>query len=190
MNNNITYDNLNELFHEIVDNTDELNRTILLRLYKSINNFIFLNKKDEYNGQLYDLLNKYEIDAYKVNNNRLTDEQIIEYEYKRINNEYNKQKNIINMNVDKEINSDVDLETSRHLLILVEHYLYQIKFFHELDNLTKEDIMYIKKQIAYIEALLNLKNGLYYENYLLFISELERIYDVIDNNKLRKKLEG
>lgn len=187
MENEIITNELIDNFYSIINDIDDVNKTILLRLYKSINSFLILDKKDEYNGQLYDLLNKYENEAYIVKENSLTDKQIIEYEFSRIMNEYNKQKKeYILDDSNKKKYDDIDLEVYQHLLVLVEYYIQQLKVFENAEYITKSDIDFIKKQLAYIQILLNLKNGFYYENYLLFISELERIENLGNNYKIKK----
>ena len=185
---------LNEKFYNLIDKTNDLNRFILITSYKAITNFIALNKQLEYKGTLPELLKKYESEAYVSKGKTLTDKQIIKLELKRIKQEYEKQTiqnryNKINMYDD--INNDSNSEFKRSILILVEYYLSQLKIFKEVESLSQENINFLKKKIAYIEILLNMKNGLYYETFLCFIDELERIEITtkITNEEIIKKKE-
>ena len=180
------YENMsNREFYNIIANTDELNKTILLNLYTSLVGFITLSNKEEFDGLLVDLLKKYESEAYVTKNRVLTDKEIIDFELTRISKEYKRQVENNVLNINSTLNENSNLELQQHLLVLVEYYLGQLKIFKEIPEtmITQDDILFIKKRIAYIEALLKMKNGLYYESYLSFCEELDRVND----NKNSKK---
>ena len=175
------YKNINDReFYDILANTDELNKTILLNLYTSLIGFITLSRKEEINSSLVDLLKKYESEAYVTKNRVLTDKEIIDLELTRISKEYKKQVENNTSSITSTLNEDTDLELQQHLLVLVEYYLGQLKIFKEIPEsmITQDDVSFIKKRIAYIEALLKMKNGLYYETYLNFGDELERVINL------------
>ena len=145
-------------------------------MYTSLIGFITLSRK-EVNCSLIDLLRKYESEAYVTKNRVLTDKEIIDLELTRISKEYKKQVENNTLSVTSTLNEDSDIELQQHLLVLVEYYLGQLKIFKEIPEsmITQDDVFFIKKRIAYIEALLKMKNGLYYEIYLNFCDELDRV---------------
>ena len=183
------YRNINDReFFDILANTDEVNKTILLNLYSSLIEFINLSNKEDFNGSLEQLLIKKESEFYIINDKSLTDKEIIDYELKRINEEYKKQ---IEKNISG-VNSSLDSQLQQQLLVLVEFELGKIKIFKEVleSSITQDDILFIKKTVAYIEAMLKMDNGLYYEGYLKFCEELElrinNLKDTLYNNKGNK----
>ena len=186
----IGIDELNNIFHNVINSADDLNNTILSTLYKSINNFFVWAKKEDSQDKFYDLLKDYEneayIEAYITKGKKLSDVQIIEYEFSRIMKEYNKQKKEYIIDGSGRENYRLNSEIKQQALVLVEHYIQQLKIFKEIEQLTDSDIDFIKKQIAYIEILLEIKNGLYYQNFLLYVSELDRIEKITNLN--RKKI--
>jgi len=182
---------LSERFYNIVNKTSDLNGIILLTAYKSITDFFDLHKNKEYNITIKELLKKCEKDAYMSKGKYLTDKQIIRYELKRIKVEYQKQKNkCLKSTIDNQddLDENLNVETNRHLLVLAEHHMDQLKIFNEVDKLTPENILTIKNKIAYIEILLKMKNGLYYETFLCFKEELDRIEKLENNQKYYKKI--
>lgn len=189
MERKIYKDITNKEFYDILANTDELNKTILSNLYASIVGFITLSQNSTSNSNLVDLLKEYEAKAYVTKNRVLTDKEIIDYELTRIAKEYKKQIGKDTSFIITTLSGITDEEIHRHLLILVEYYLEQLKIFKEIpeSSLTQEDIFFIKKRIAYIETLLKMKNGLYYEIYLNFCEELERIMKIYKEDITYKK---
>ena len=151
-----------------------------MRLYKSISEILVLYKENINNGELIDFLKKYQDDAYSKKGKKNRDRQIVDYEYKRVFKEYNKKKKEF-MN-----NKDNISEIDNHLLILVEYSLNRLNLFFEADNLEQDSLDYMKNQLTYIEILLDLNNELYYEKYLLFCSELNRVRNLNEINKLKR----
>lgn len=168
----INNDKLKDTFYSVIKDTDEVTKTILLSLYKSIKNFFILSEKNSNKGKLVELLKKYEKEAYTINGKSLTDKQIIKYELQRIEKEYQKQINLISSS---DLVLDGNSKIQHYLLVLVEYYMDQIKKFKDVRSLTSEDIKFLKQKIAYIEVLLKMTNGLYYENFLCFVDELEML---------------
>ena len=179
MGRKIYKDITNKDFHNILANTNEFNKTILTNLYTAVSSFISLSQQPTFDSTLIDLLKKYEAEAYVTKNGPLTDKEIIKLELKRIREEYLRQiqQNENNVSTIANLSDDISTETEASHLILVEYYLDQLKIFKEIppSALTQENITFIKMRIAYIEALLKMKNGLYYETYLNFEEEFERV---------------
>ncbi len=154
---------------DIFLNTDSTNKKILLRLYERyeiINNILKKHLQVENEENIKRILSTYEKETYKTNDKILNDEEIIEFEIDRI------QKELKNQQTSKVEEN----ENKRHLLVLVDYYLDKLLSYKNVVEIKKqEDIDFMKKTIAYIEILLDMKNGLYYETYKCFFEEFERL---------------
>lgn len=165
---------LKKLYVTFNKDTKGIDNHMLSSSYKRIAPYLDLNSLEELKRVLNEATNK----VYTVDGLLLSDEQIVELEYKKIKDAYDTK--IIMTNKDISYESD-DIENQK--LILAEYYLGLLKLFGELDkDKQKEHMDNIKLILARISILLGVENGLYYETFLLF-TELLGFKNILDAPK-------
>jgi hypothetical protein len=177
-----------EQFNQVMIKADKVNKKILLNLYTSCNLILKLceNKNITSDKELKSILSEYEKKVYRTKDGSLTDEEIIRFEFKRIDEEYKRQiEQYLSPSLDNSLDENSSVTPQQQILVLVEYYKDQIKIFNEAspNQITDEKLALIKKRIALIEGLLKLKNGLYYDTLHCFFDEYERVLNIIYKNE-------
>jgi len=170
------YNNFLESY-KLLNKIDGVSKIILLNLFSNIIPFVKINKKKSNNNSFSELLKEYEKKAYTINGKLLSDKEIINYELKKIKKVYNNKVKKIEF-----INNNSELE----LLVLIEYYMEQLKIFNEIPekDLQNDKIELIKRRIAYMAAILNVKTSLYFETYMCLLEDLEKNMIKINYNQI------